>query len=98
MAVANEAVVKHFNYIQEMSQNYEYFNRRGVTKCGCGCTLMFHLYTVHVQHCTFVHNTQNSNTSLSTSELHVLFIYLFCFSMDYYCLPSEIVLFGDCSA
>jgi hypothetical protein len=31
-AVANEAVVKRVNYILEMSQNYEYFNRRVVTK------------------------------------------------------------------
>ncbi len=43
VAVANEATVKHVNYILEMSQNDEYFNRRGVTKCSCGCTLMFYL-------------------------------------------------------
>jgi hypothetical protein len=57
-----------------MSQNYEYFNRKGVKKRGCGCTLVFHLYT-----CKFVYNTQTSNTSLSASELQVLLIYLFFF-------------------
>ncbi len=41
MAVANEAVVKRVNYISEMSQNDECFNRRGDIKCSCGCTLMF---------------------------------------------------------
>ncbi len=43
-----------------MSQNFEYFNRRGVTKHGCGCTLLFHLYrcTVHLStiHKTAMHN------------------------------------------
>ncbi len=33
MAEAKEAVVKRVNYIQKMSQNDEYFNRRSVTKC-----------------------------------------------------------------
>jgi hypothetical protein len=42
VAVANEAVVKRVNYFKEMSQNVEYFNRRGVTKRSCGCTSMFH--------------------------------------------------------
>ncbi len=42
VAVANEAVVKRVDYIKEMSQNDEYFNRRGVTKRSCGCTSMFH--------------------------------------------------------
>ncbi len=46
MAVANEAVVKRVNYIEEMSQNDEYFNRRGVIKCSCGCTLMFNFDNV----------------------------------------------------
>ncbi len=48
MAVANEAVVKRANYIQEMSQNDDYFNRRGVTKCSCGCTSMFHFDNVSI--------------------------------------------------
>ncbi len=42
VTVANEAVVKHVNCIWEMSQNDEYFNRRGVTKCSCGCKSIFH--------------------------------------------------------
>ncbi len=42
VAVANEAVVKRVNYIWEMSQNDEYFKRRGVTKRCCGYTSMFH--------------------------------------------------------
>ncbi len=46
VTIANEAVVKGVNYILEMSQNYEYFNRRGVTKRSCGCKLMFHFDTV----------------------------------------------------
>ncbi len=64
-----------------MSQYYEYFNRKGVTKRGCGCTLMFHLCTLmfRLYTCKFVHNTQTNNTSQSTSELQLLFIYLLCF-------------------
>jgi len=42
LAVAYEAVVKRANYILEMSQNDEYFNRRGVTKSSCGFPIMFH--------------------------------------------------------
>ncbi len=41
VAVAYESVVKRANYILEMSQNDEYFNRRGVTKSSCGFP-MFH--------------------------------------------------------
>jgi hypothetical protein len=41
VAVANEAVVKRVNYISEMSQNDECFNRSSDIKCSCGCTLMF---------------------------------------------------------
>ncbi len=48
MAVANEAVVKRVNYFSEMSQNDKYFNRRGVIKRSCGCTLMFHLDNVSI--------------------------------------------------
>jgi hypothetical protein len=48
VAVANEAVVKCVYYIWEMSQNDEYFNRRGVTKRSCGCTSMFHFDNVSI--------------------------------------------------
>jgi hypothetical protein len=55
VAVANEAVVKRVYYIWEMSQNDEYFNRRGVTKRSCGYTSMFHF----------------DNVSISSTELSV---------------------------
>jgi hypothetical protein len=48
MAVANEAVVQRVNYIQEMSQNDENLNCRGVTKRSCGCKLMFHFDYVSI--------------------------------------------------
>ena len=46
VTVSNEAVVKRVNCIWEMSQNDDYFNRRGVTKRSCGCKLMFHFDNV----------------------------------------------------
>ncbi len=59
MAVANEAVVKRVNYFQEMSQNDEYFNRRGVIKRSCGCTLMFHFDNVSIRSTVLtIQNTQ----------------------------------------
>jgi hypothetical protein len=48
VAVANDAVVKRVNYIWEVSQNDQYFNRRGVTKHSCYWTLMFHFDNVSI--------------------------------------------------
>ncbi len=63
MAAANEAVVKRVNYIKEMSQNDEYFNRRGVTKLSCGCTLMFHFDNVSISLTVFtVQNTERKTS------------------------------------
>ncbi len=67
-AAANEAVVKRVNYIWEMSQNDEYFNRRVVTKCSCSCTLMFHFD--NVSNSSTVVNVQNAeqNTVLNGNK------------------------------
>ncbi len=62
MAVANEAVVKRVNYISEMSQNYEYFNHRDVTKRSCDCTLMFHFDNVSISSTVLtVQNTERKS-------------------------------------
>ena len=83
VAVANEAVVKGVNYIWEMSENDEYFNRRGVTKRSCGCTLMFHFDNVSIS--LTAHTIQKTlnyltgighGTMLLTERLH--FFISFC--------------------
>ncbi len=62
VAVANEAVVKGVNYIWEMSENDEYFNRRGVTKRSCGCTSMFHFDNVSISSTVLtVQNTERKS-------------------------------------
>ncbi len=62
MAVAYEAVVKGAKYIKEMSQNYEYLNRRGVTKRSCSFTLMFHFDNVSKSSTVLnVQNTEQKN-------------------------------------
>ncbi len=63
VAVANEAVVKRVNYIWEMSQNDEYFNRRGVTKRSCGCTSMSHFDNFSISSKVLtVQNTERKST------------------------------------
>ncbi len=66
MAVAREAVVQRVNYILEVPQNDEYFNRRGVTKRGCYCTLMFHFDNVSISSTALtVQNTKRKTEGTS---------------------------------
>ncbi len=54
-----------------MSQNDAYFNRRGITKCGCGCTTMFHFDNFSIS--LTVLTVQNTERKLKKLGLTILY-------------------------
>ncbi len=76
MAVANDAVVKRVNYIQEVPQNDEHFNHRGVTRRSCYCSLMFHLDNVFISSTALaVKNTKRKCKMLNVMFFHCSFLF-----------------------
>jgi hypothetical protein len=57
-----------------MSQNDEYFNRRGVTKRSCGCTLKFHFDNVSISSTvlTVVQHSVYREMNVATSNIGVM--------------------------